>query len=165
MREFRPLAIENMRDGSRFFCASYRTIWSFKVYSQEVKIEEILNCNRALRRCRYNSGSATYICKAPPGCKRNLRGVLLVWTAIVPHTSVKTAITLCFGHFVLGSLHGQSWIPRSLIPGWSNFKSWWIDCWRYSIQQIFLNSRWPLLQFNYLSILLLWKKFKKSYPF
>jgi hypothetical protein len=36
----------------RFFCASVGTLWIFKVYSQEVKTERKLNCNRAHWRCR-----------------------------------------------------------------------------------------------------------------
>ncbi len=59
----------------------------FKVYSQEVKTEWKLNCNRALQRCRLNSRSATYICNEPPGHKKNFR-----YSLRVPHTYVKTAI-------------------------------------------------------------------------
>jgi hypothetical protein len=33
-------------------CASVRTILIFKINSQEVKSERILNCSRAHRRCR-----------------------------------------------------------------------------------------------------------------
>jgi hypothetical protein len=35
----------------RFFCVSVETIRISKVYSQEVKAERKLNCNRAHRRC------------------------------------------------------------------------------------------------------------------
>jgi hypothetical protein len=62
----------------QIFLCSTGTIRIFKVYSQEVKMEEKLNCNRALWNCRYNSRSATYICKAPPGRKMNLQGALIV---------------------------------------------------------------------------------------
>ncbi len=67
-----------MRGGFRFFCASVGTIWFFKVYSQEVKAECKLNCNRALRRCRLDGWSAMFICNAPPGHKKNFRCALLV---------------------------------------------------------------------------------------
>jgi hypothetical protein len=64
--------------GFTIFCSSMIAERYFKVYSQEVKTECKLNCNRALRRCRLNSRSATYICNAPLEHKMNFRCALLV---------------------------------------------------------------------------------------
>jgi hypothetical protein len=38
--------------GFTIFCSSIEAVRFFKVYSQEVKTERILNCIRALQRCR-----------------------------------------------------------------------------------------------------------------
>ncbi len=41
-----------MEIGFTIFCSSITAVWFFKVYSQGVKTERKLNCNRALRGCR-----------------------------------------------------------------------------------------------------------------
>ncbi len=46
-------------------------------------MDENLTSSKAHRRCRVYSLSAVYICYAPPGCNKNLRGALLVYIYVM----------------------------------------------------------------------------------
>jgi hypothetical protein len=120
-----------------FLWASVVPLWFFQVYSQEVRTEGKLNCNRAHQRCRLHSRSATYIYNAPPGHKMNLCCALLVNCCGATHICTDSNCTSVWGTSGVFWMAGAGFLGASSLigPSWNllNFIGWRFQPWLFNL--------------------------------